>query len=85
LDEDILAVLEPDELPQEYRALHLEFAHAVDTLVKATYQSFGEHKMASLYHANPAEFDRRYDEGYAFFFGADEGYAIDIEEDEHQD
>jgi len=85
LDDDLIAILEPDELPQEYRALQLEFAQAVDALVAATFQTFGEHKMASLYKTNPEEFDRRYDEGYAHFFGSDEGNASDFDEEEHQD
>jgi len=85
LDEDMLAVLEPDELPQEYRALQLEFAQAVDSLVVATFQTLGEHKMASLYKTNSAEFDRRYDEGYAYFFGEVEGNSLDVDEEKHQD
>ena len=73
LDEDMLAVLETDELPADYRALQLEFAQTVDALVVATFQSFGEHKMASMYKMKPEDFDRRYDEGYAYFFGEEAG------------
>jgi len=81
LDEDTLAVLEDEELPAEYRALQLEFAQVVDALMVAALQSFGEHKMASLYKTNPEEFDTRYDEGYAYFFGEDNGYASDLDVD----
>lgn len=81
LDDDLLAVLESDELPQEYRALQLEFAAAVDALEVAVFQSFGELKMATLYKTDPEEFDRRYDAGYAYFFGEAEGYASNLGEE----
>ena len=72
LDEDKLEVMDPDELPEDYRALQLEFAQSIDALMAATFQSFGEHKMASLYKMQQEEFDRRYDAGYTYFFGDDE-------------
>lgn len=80
LDEDMLAVLDVEELPEDYRALQLEFAQAVDALVAATFQAFGEHKMASMYKTRAEEFDKHYDAGYAYFFGEEEGYASDFDE-----
>ncbi len=85
LDEELLAVLSKEELPEDYRALELELANAIDALTVATFQAFGEHKMAALYTADPDEFDRRYDEGYAYFFGETEGYRSELREDELQD
>ena len=82
LDEDMLAVMEQDELPEDYRSLQLEFAQAVDSLAVATFQAFGEHKMAALYKTDAEEFDRRYDEGYAHFFGEEEGLAEDLDVNE---
>ncbi|MHB0938525.1 MAG: hypothetical protein ACYDCO_23605 [Armatimonadota bacterium] len=82
LDEDLIETMEPEELPQPYRELQLELAQAIDALEVATLQSFGEHKMAALYKSDPEEFDRRYDEGYAFFFGQEEGFAGDLDEEE---
>ena len=85
LDEDMLTVLAPEELPEEYHALQLEFAQAVETLVAATFQIFGEHKMATLYRTDEAKFDRRYDEGYNYFFGEMNGYASDLDTGDLQD
>lgn len=82
LDEDLIETMEPDELPQAYRELQLELAQAIDALEVATLQSFGEHKMAALYKSDPEEFDRRYDEGYAYFFGSEEGVLGDLDEEE---
>lgn len=82
LDEDLIEIMEPEELPQSYRELQLELAHAIDALEVATLQAFGEHKMAALYKSDPEEFDRRYDEGYAYFFGSEEGGASEFDEEE---
>jgi len=82
LDEDLIETMEPEELPQTYRELQLELAQAIDALEVATLQAFGEHKTAALYKAEPEEFDRRYDEGYAHFFGSEEGFADEIDEEE---
>ena len=70
LDQDALE--NPDAAPPEYRALNLEFAQAANILVVATFQSFGEHKMAFLYQRQPEDFDHRYDAGFEFFFGRDD-------------
>lgn len=71
LPEDVLDHLE--SAPPEYRALHLEFGQAAHSLFIATFQAFGEHKMASLLRQQPEEFDRLYNAGYEFFLGpADE-------------
>ena len=59
-------------VPEEYSALTIEFTQAVKALLVATFQAFGEHKMAALYRTQPDDFDRRYDAGYAFFFGEEE-------------
>ena len=68
--------LDPDRLddegmvvPEEYAALDIEFAQVVKSLAVATFQSFGEHKMAAMYNTQPQEFDRHCDGGYTYFFG----------------
>ena len=81
LDEDLIETMGPEELPQSYRELQLELAQAIDALEVATLQSFGEQKMAALYKSDPEEFDRRYDEGYAYFFGGEEGFVGDLDEE----
>jgi hypothetical protein len=75
LDEVVMEHLEA--APPEYRALHLEFAQAAASLLTATFQAFGEHKMASLLRQNPGEFDRLYNTGYEFFFGPAEESALE--------
>ncbi|HOF87222.1 MAG TPA: hypothetical protein PLZ36_03825 [Armatimonadota bacterium] len=66
-----------ESAPPEYRALHLEFAQAAAALFVATFQAFGEHKMASLLRRNSEEFDRIYDAGYVFFLGPAEESALE--------
>ncbi|OPZ82607.1 MAG: hypothetical protein BWY76_02664 [bacterium ADurb.Bin429] len=75
LGEDAIEHLE--SAPPEYRALHLEFAQAAAALFVATFQAFGEHKMASLLRQNPDEFDRLYNAGYEFFLGPGEESALE--------
>lgn len=85
LDAEMLAVMDKEELPEEFRALEMELAKAIDALTVATFQAFGEHKMAALFTSDPDAFDERYDAGYAHFFGEIEGYQSELDEDELQD
>jgi len=82
IDPDTLE--ENSELPEEYVALNIEFAQAIKALFLATFQTFGEHKMASLYRTQPEEFDRRCDVGHTFFFG-EEGDDNDTADDVFHD
>jgi hypothetical protein len=61
--------LDGADVPDEYRALHIEFNQAVQSLLVATFQAFGEGRMARLLRQQPPEFDRLYNAGYEYFFG----------------
>jgi hypothetical protein len=75
LPEDAYENLE--HTPAPYRALHLEFGQAANSLFIATFQAFGEHKMASLLRQTPEEFDRLYNAGYEMLLGPSHESAME--------
>lgn len=66
-----------ENTPAPYRALHLEFGQAANSLFIATFQAFGEHKMASMLRQTPEEFDRLYNTGYEMLLGPSEESAME--------
>ena len=59
----------PNEAPQEYERLRLEYQDAWDELFAAQLEMFGEGEMAGLFRAERVEFDRRSESGREFFHG----------------
>ena len=55
-------------VPEDYEALHEEFDKATMALLVATFQAFGEQKIAASFQADPETFAKKFDTGAKFFF-----------------
>lgn len=67
LDEDDFWL--PEEAPQEYERLRLEYQDAWDELFAQQLEFYGEAEMARLLRADPEAFDRQSESGRAYFHG----------------
>ena len=73
---------EMENVPAEYEALNLEFGQASHTITVATFEAYGEHKMAALYKHQPDEYTRRYMEGSESLLGSVAEVFSDEEDEE---
>ena len=59
-------------VPEDYEALHQEFDKATMALLVATFQAFGEQKIATSFQDDPEAFANKFDTGAEFFFTGEE-------------